>query len=441
MTRLVLRLLSAVAFVVLLGHLTSTCNADRSLRHDAQRVLSGPAQLIASRLAAIPPPERAREAEVLSRRFGYPVRLETESVGGHPYAEWRGSELALIAPLPDGSGQAVLGPVPMVGTHGSPWLWVLAVLIIGAILVLVAAWPLVRGVHLLEELAARMCEGNFAVRSQIEPEEPLSLLGDSLNQLADRIGQLLSDERDLMRTVAHEVRAPISRMRFRIDMLQEAESDQRERHLSGLVTDLRQVDSLFEELLTYVAFDEFDHERPELTTSTFCLGEAVRLVVSEIADTAPHVEISVEGNGEAMVVANRKLFDRAVANLVRNAVNYCNTRVSVVMRRFPKASVVDVQDDGPGIPELERPRVIKPFVRLERAGRKVRGTGLGLAIVTRIMNLHHGSLHLVDAPRGGASCQLVWSDPAVQAPSWRDAWARSSRARGRGESVARAAKS
>jgi nitrogen fixation/metabolism regulation signal transduction histidine kinase len=52
--------------------------------------------------------------------------------------------------------------------------------------------------------------------------------------------------------------------------------------------------------------------------------------------------------------------------------------------------------------------VIKPFVRLST--KKVRGTGLGLAIVTRIMNLHQGKLHIVDAPRGGASIQLVWKN-------------------------------
>jgi nitrogen fixation/metabolism regulation signal transduction histidine kinase len=60
----------------------------------------------------------------------------------------------------------------------------------------------------------------------------------------------------------------------------------------------------------------------------------------------------------------------------------------------------------------------------------VRGTGLGLAIVTRIMRLHHSSLHFVDAPRGGASCQLVWNQPAAQRRTWREAWARHAARRG-----------
>ena len=55
---------------------------------------------------------------------------------------------------------------------------------------------------------------------------------------------------------------------------------------------------------------------------------------------------------------------------------------------------------------MDRPEVVKPFVRLSK--KKTRGTGLGLAIVSRIMRLHGGELHIVDAPKGGASVQLVW---------------------------------
>jgi two-component system, OmpR family, sensor histidine kinase RstB len=429
-SRLLLRLALAILGAMVIGRLATSWGQDRSQREEVQRVLAGPGELVARLLSELPPPERPAEAERLSSTFGYPVRLETEVAPRSVLAEWRGSKLALIAPLHDGGGQAVLGPVPVAQSSLGFSVWLLSSLLFVPGLALIATWPLLKRVRSLEDLATRMCEGNFAARSEMEPGEPLSKLGASLNHLADRIGQLLTDERDLMRTVAHEVRAPISRMRFRIEMLQDAASDQHARHAAGLDADLKQVDSLFEELLTYVAFDEFDHERPELTTTTFTLGEAVRPVVAEIADTAPQVTILVEGDDHATVVANRKLFDRAVANLVRNAVNYGNSRVTVIMRGFPQASVVDVQDDGPGIPEAERPQVIKPFVRFERGNRQVRGTGLGLAIVTRIMRLHHSSLHVVDAPRGGASCQLVWNQPAVRRRTWREVWARRAARRG-----------
>jgi signal transduction histidine kinase len=95
-------------------------------------------------------------------------------------------------------------------------------------------------------------------------------------------------------------------------------------------------------------------------------------------------------------------------DLLLNAVAYGGPQVTVFVREFREECVVDVQDSGPGIPELDRPKVIKPFVRLSK--KKTRGTGLGLAIVSRIMKLHAGRLHILNAPSGGASIQLVWKN-------------------------------
>ena len=286
--------------------------------------------------------------------------------------------------------------------------WLPVSLLAAALLAGALSWSLVRRIWALEQLAGRMAEGDFRERSQVGTDQALAGLGASLNRLADRVDQLLSDQRDLMRTVAHEVRAPVSRMRFRIEMLHAPQAKERARHVDGLVEDLSQIDGLFEELLTYVAFDEFDQERPALQSSSFPAVEAVRQVVALVSEVNPNIAIGVEGDEQARVAANRKLFERAVSNVVRNAVAYGKTQVRVEVRSHKKGCVVDVQDDGPGIPEAERPNVLKPFVRLGGGETKVRGTGLGLAIVSRIMRLHKGALHIVAAPRGGTSCQLVW---------------------------------
>jgi two-component system sensor histidine kinase RstB len=266
--------------------------------------------------------------------------------------------------------------------------------------------PIFGRIRSLESAAARMCQGDFTARVDEDKSEMLAGIGGSLNQLADRIGQLLTDERDLLRTVAHEVRAPISRMRFRVERIHERVSDELGKDARGLVTDLQQVDNLFEELLTYVAFDEFDAERPALQTGPIAVVATVKRLVDEVTSTEKSVTVEVRGPESAVVVANPKLFERAVTNLLLNAVAYGGRKITVWVRDFAEECVVDVQDSGPGIPELDRPKVIKPFVRLST--KKTRGTGLGLAIVTRIMNLHQGKLHIVDAPTGGASIQLVW---------------------------------
>jgi two-component system sensor histidine kinase RstB len=371
------------------------------------RLLAGHVALHAKTVAATPPAERRTAVRNLSSAVGYPVRTE-QSHGEHGVrTEWRAGQLFVVAPVPETPGQLVFGPLPYRRPAEVP--------ITGAVLLVVAllvAWlglrPIIGRIRSLERASARMCQGDFTVRVHNEPGELMAGIGRSLNQLADRIGQLLTDERDLLRTVAHEVRAPISRMRFRVERLHDRARDDLGKDARGLVTDLQQVDNLFEELLTYVAFDEFDSERPALQVGPIPVAETVRRLVDEVTSTDKSVTVEVHGSESAVVVANSKLFERAVTNLLLNAVAYGGPKIVVHVREFAEECVVDVQDSGPGIPELDRPKVIKPFVRLSK--KKTRGTGLGLAIVTRIMNLHQGKLHIVDAPKGGASIQLVWKN-------------------------------
>jgi two-component system sensor histidine kinase RstB len=380
------------------------------------RLLAGHVALEAKTIASTPPAERRAAVRDLSTTLGYPVRTEQSQGERRARSEWRAGALYVVAPVPDTPGQLVFGPLPYRRPAEVP--------IAAAVLLLVAlvvAWfgvkPIFGRIRSLEKASARMCQGDFAVRVHDQPGDMMAGIGRSLNQLAERIGQLLSDERDLLRTVAHEVRAPISRMRFRVERIHERVDEDLGKDARGLVTDLQQVDSLFEELLTYVAFDEFDSERPALQTGPIPVAATVRRLVEEVTATDKSVTVEVRGSEAAVVVANTKLFERAVTNLLLNAVAYGGPKITVAVRDFAEECVVDVQDSGPGIPELDRPKVIKPFVRLST--KKTRGTGLGLAIVTRIMNLHQGRLHIVDAPKGGASIQLVWKNVNYKPPASR----------------------
>jgi signal transduction histidine kinase len=375
------------------------------------RLMGGHAAAHAQAIAQVPPAERRAAVQQLSGALGYPVHTETNRGGPAARSEWRGADLYVLAPVPDTPGILAFGPLPY-RTAATSLQASLVALLVALVVAALAVRPLATRVRSLRAVSKQMCRGDFTVRVQNESGDMLEGIGGSLNQLAERIGQLLSDERDLLRTVAHEVRAPISRMRFRVERIQERVGDADRKNTGGLVADLQQVDNLFEELLTYVAFDEFDYERPALQTSAIEVLSSVRRLVSDVTSTEPSVSVRVQGAEGAKVVANPKLFDRAVTNLLLNAVAYGGSKISIYVREFPKECVVDVQDAGPGIPEQDRARVVKPFVRLST--KKTRGTGLGLAIVKRIMSLHQGSLHIVDAPTGGASIQLVWKNATYQ---------------------------
>jgi len=399
------RFVVVIAAASILTTLIARLALDKSEADQAVELLGAQTQAHAATIAATPPAERRDVARELGATIGLGVALEEAEVGDTPRAQWRAGRVYVLARVPDSHGQIVIGPLPAQQITGLPLVVLLAIGVAFGVSLL-AARPVLRRIRSFESIAAQMCSGDFAARTQCEEGDPLDGLGASLNQLADRIGQLLTDERDLLRTVAHEVRAPIARMRFRVDKIHRRSTEAEHKDSAGLVGDLTQVDNLFEELLTYVAFDEFDQDRPKLQTTVVPVVSAVQRVIDEVTSTNALVRVELEGPASAQVVANQKLFDRAITNLLLNAIAYGGPDIRIAVRVFEHECVVDVQDSGPGVPELDRPKVLKPFVRLSQ--KKTRGTGLGLPIVSRIMRLHGGRLHILDAPTGGASIQLAW---------------------------------
>lgn len=407
MLRFFLRAALAIIGAILVTGLVLRLTVASPVDETTLRLLAGHVALHTKAIASTPPAERRTAVRDLSKSLGYAVRMEERAGTLDARSEWRAGQLYVVAPVAQTPGQLVFGPLPYERPTEMP-LTAAVVFVVAWIVAWLGLRPIFRRIRSLEMASARMCKGDFTVRVDDDQGDMMAGISRSLNLLADRIGQLLSDERDLLRTVAHEVRAPISRMRFRVERIHERVDDELGKDARGLVSDLQQVDNLFEELLTYVAFDEFDAERPPLQTRAIPVAETVRRLVDEVTSTERAVTVEVHGSETAVVVANTKLFERAVTNLLLNAVAYGGPKISIFIRDFAEECVVDVQDSGPGIPELDRPKVIKPFVRL--ATKKTRGTGLGLAIVTRIMSLHQGKLHIVDAPTGGASIQLVWKN-------------------------------
>jgi two-component system sensor histidine kinase RstB len=406
-TRLAILVATAILMTLLITRMLLDSPADET----SLNLLRGHAEGYAEILAETPPASRRDYVDELGESLGYGVGLEASSGSSKTRVETRSGKLFVIARVTDNPGQIVFGPLPFGYATRLTTVIGLAILI-ACLMALFGSYAIFRRIRSLEEVASRMHKGDFSARAERNEADPLDGIGSSLNQLADRVGQLLHDERDLLRTVAHEVRTPISRMHFRVESIERKVSDALPKETSGLVSDLEQVDKLFEELLTYVGFDEFHQDRPELKTTTIDVAQAVSRIADEVTAVRDDVTVEITQDEGASVVANQKLFDRATSNVVLNAMAYGGTTIYVDIRVFEGECVVDVQDTGDGIPEEDRPKVIKPFVRLST--KKTKGTGLGLAIVSRIMRLHGGKLHIVDSPKGGASVQLTWKN--VESP-------------------------
>ena len=108
----------------------------------------------------------------------------------------------------------------------------------------------------------------------------------------------------------------------------------------------------------------------------------------------------VQGDGDAL--------RRVVRNLGENAARHASSRVDIALTDLGHDVVLTVDDDGPGIPESERERVLQRFVRLDEArSRDDGGSGLGLSIVDEVVRAHGGSMSITRSPLGGARIQVT----------------------------------
>lgn len=108
-------------------------------------------------------------------------------------------------------------------------------------------------------------------------------------------------------------------------------------------------------------------------------------------------------------VLDLRLMERVTDNLLNNALRYSQQRLRISLWRDGMQACLQVEDDGPGIPEKERARVLEPFVRLDPSrDRATGGCGLGLAIVHSVAVAMQGEIMITSSPLGGASFRFSW---------------------------------
>lgn len=266
----------------------------------------------------------------------------------------------------------------------------------------------------LESAAARIARGSLDARVDVRGADAVSRLAGSFNHMAEQIHNLVSIQRELVRAVSHELRTPVARLRFGLEMVESAESDDtRRKYMEGMDGDIQELDTLVDEMLTYARLEQGS---PPMTFESLELGVLVERVAAEVAPLRREVQITCESgvlvpyDQGSWIEAEPRYLQRALQNLIGNALRYADGRVRVSYRVSIDRCRVDVEDDGPGVPEERWERLFTPFFRVDDSRTRVTGGhGLGLSIVRRIMRWHGGRAHISRSQAlGGACFSLVW---------------------------------
>ncbi len=257
--------------------------------------------------------------------------------------------------------------------------------------------------------AGRIIDGDLTQRVPLRgSRDEFDQLGRTLNDMLDRIGELMTAVKYATESLAHDLRSPLARMRNRIEAAKQTSLDpegQREL-LETLSSEVDRVLTVFASLLRLATIESGSlrsHFRPVAVAPL--IADAVSLYEALAAERG--VELSLGELPTVEVDGDRDLLFQAVCNLLDNAVKFApdggKVGVSADVERGKLR--IAISDNGPGVPEDERERVFERLVRLDTS-RGSPGYGLGLSLVRGIAELHSGSARLSEGKSGG-TCALM----------------------------------
>ena len=248
----------------------------------------------------------------------------------------------------------------------------------------------------LERLAAAAEKVGRSPELERAPEEgpeDLRRVAREFNAMAERVKRMLDEQQLLLRAIGHDLRTPLSSLRIRLEFVDDRELRER---MSSTIAEMEQ--------LTAIALDAARGGAVQEAVRRIDLCALASAVCEDAAELGrPVVLVDAE---EADVFGRSSELRRAIQNLIDNAVLHGGGARVRVLRERNDAAIV-VEDDGPGIPEADLPRVTEPFVRLDPSrNAEAGGHGLGLTIAKAIVERHSGSLTLTNRAEGGVRAAL-----------------------------------
>jgi len=225
------------------------------------------------------------------------------------------------------------------------------------------------------------------------PQE-IAPLVQAFNQTLTRLAHGYDQHNRFLTDAAHELRTPIAILRTRAELLTKEPESER------LLHDIERLSHLAQQLLDHQML-----ERPADERRSVDLAELGRRVTADFAPLAIEAgyDLAFEPpRGKVEILANGSQIERALANLVRNAIDHGGGAGTITVA-VDDGGGLEVRDEGPGIPPAERENVFQPFYRLQPQSR---GAGLGLNLARRIAELHGGTVRILDGAWHGARVRM-----------------------------------
>ena len=229
-----------------------------------------------------------------------------------------------------------------------------------------------------------------------------SEVSEAFNEMSDNLSKISEERRFLLASVSHDIRTPLTRLRIASEMLPNQSHEIKE----SMEQDIQEINEIINQFLDFARGFEDEPMAPvnlgkflkEMQRKHARMGQNFKLKKKNIRSNIPK---------KLFIDLRLSAFQRCLDNLINNAFFYSKGNVEMHATLFEESFSVSIIDDGPGIPEQQKAKLLKPFERVDEARGNIGGSGLGLTIADRIARAHSGKLELINLKKGGLEAKIT----------------------------------
>ena len=229
-----------------------------------------------------------------------------------------------------------------------------------------------------------------------------SEVSEAFNEMSDNLSKISEERRFLLASVSHDIRTPLTRLRIASEMLPNQSHEIKE----SMEQDIQEINEIINQFLDFARGFEDEPVAPvnlgkflkEIQRKHARMGQNFKLKKKNIRSNIPK---------KLFIDLRLSAFQRCLDNLINNAFFYSKGNVEMQATLFEESFSVSIIDDGPGIPEQQKAKLLKPFERVDEARGNIGGSGLGLTIADRIARAHSGKLELINLKKGGLEAKIT----------------------------------
>ena len=256
---------------------------------------------------------------------------------------------------------------------------------------------IMKPINWLYEGVSAIGDGNLGYRLPEKRGDELGKLALAFNKMSDRLREMLEARERLLLDVSHELRSPLTRMKVALEFVQE------DKTRDSLLGDVQEMEQMLTEILETARLKS---EHGKLELQTVDLNKLIQEVCSEFEGKVPGIHFDRDGR-ENMVHIDTEQIQTVLKNILVNALKYSipgNDPVQVRLSKDASGYIIEIQDQGQGIPQDELELIFEPFYRVDKSRTKLTGGyGLGLSMCKTIIEAHGGRISVRSKPGEGAA--------------------------------------